>query len=628
MSLLSFQNVSMSFAQRDIFRNATFDVAKGDRIGLIGSNGSGKTTLFKLICGEHSCTQGNIVKASDTTVGFVEQHACQGSDRNVYNEILTVFAFLEEMEKQLEEVHRKIELTDGKVPEYLEQQAVLTEKYNALGGLTYKARAHSCLKGLGFTEQQERLPVSALSGGQRTKLSLGKLLLSSPDIMLLDEPTNHLDMESVEWLEDFVSKYQGTLIIISHDRYFLDATTTRTIEIANRRVYCGKGSYSAYMKNKAVRLETEKREYEKAMLEIKRIEKMIEQQKQFNQERNYITIASKEKQIERIKATMPEAPQNERSVKLRFGEVLRSGDEVLIAQGLAKAYGPKILFRNVDLKIFRGEKVFLLGPNGCGKSTLLSIIMKKVQTDCGLSRFGHEVQVGFFEQTQQSLMSSKTILQEVYDRFPRMTVPEIRGYLGVFNFKDDDIEKLMSDLSGGERARIALLCLILQKPNFLILDEPTNHLDVLSREVLEEALSEYEGTILCVSHDRYFVNKLATRIISFNGAEVSSFDGNYDEYIGMLKNIPSQTVKAEKKPNEYKLRKEMASLERKRAARIAKLEEMLAEIEEKKTETQSLLETPEVSADYEKILELTNLLSELNEKSEELEMEWLELSES
>ena len=308
MSLLSCQNLCVSFAQRDIFKNASFEVNKGDRIGLIGVNGSGKTTLFRVICGQLEPTDGNLVKASHTEIGFVEQHACAESRLNVYDELLTVFRPLMEMELALEELHRKVELTAGSVPVYLEQQEELTRRYQERGGLTYQARAHSCLKGLGFTEKDEALPVSALSGGQRTKLSLGKLLLSEPDIMLLDEPTNHLDIASVEWLEDFLSKFTGTLLVVSHDRYFLDKVTTRTIEISNRRVICGKGNYSTYMKNKAERLESDRRAYEKAALEIKRIEKMIEQQKQFNQERNYITIASKEKQIERIRAEMPELP--------------------------------------------------------------------------------------------------------------------------------------------------------------------------------------------------------------------------------------------------------------------------------------------------------------------------------
>ena len=629
MSQLSCQNLRLSYAQRDILINATFDIAKGDKIGLIGSNGCGKTTLFKAICGSLEPAEGRVIKANLTEIGFVEQHACQGSTLTVYDELLTVFSHLFRMEEELEELHRKVELTEGKVPEYIEKQASLTEEYQNKGGLTFRNRAHSCLMGLGFTADEEKLPVSALSGGQRTKLSLGKLLLSEPDIMLLDEPTNHLDIKSVEWLEDFINKFTGTVVIVSHDRYFLDKTTSRTLEISAKKLYQGKGSYSEYMKTKELRLESDRREYEKAQIEIKRIEKMIEQQKQFNQERNYITIASKEKQIERIKAQMPEIPPKERTVKLRFPECVRAGDEVLIAENLAKAYDGKSLFSGVSIKMYRGEKVFILGPNGCGKSTLLGLITNKIPKDEGLSRFGYNVSVGFFEQTQKSLMSEKTVLQELYDRFPTKTVSELRGYLGAFNFKNDDIEKQMADLSGGERARIALLILILKKPNFLILDEPTNHLDFQSREVLEEALKEYDGTILCVSHDRYFVNRLASRILYFDGAEVSSYDGNYDDYLAVIAG-KAQTVAAEKAPkkvNDYKLRKELESQERKKKTRLSRLEKELEESQIKRDELNDLLSTPEIAADFEKVMELTKTLEELNCSIEEMEMEWLELSE-
>ncbi|MBQ6066996.1 MAG: ABC-F family ATP-binding cassette domain-containing protein [Clostridia bacterium] len=630
MSLLSCQNVCVSFAQRDVIKNASFEVNKGDRIGLIGVNGSGKTTLFRVICGLLEPSDGTLVKASLTTVGFVEQHACAESRLNVYDELLTVFRPLMELERELEELHRKVELTSGSVPEYLERQEELTRQFQDRGGLTYQSRAHSCLKGLGFTEAEESLPVSALSGGQRTKLSLGKLLLSEPDIMLLDEPTNHLDIASVEWLEDFIGKYGGTLLVISHDRYFLDKTTTRTIEISNRRVICGKGNYSVYMKNKAERLESDRRAYEKGMLEIRRIEKMIEQQKQFNQERNYITIASKEKQIERIRAELPELPPREKTFPLRFGEVVRSGDEVLIAEGLSKAYDGKRLFENVDLRIYRGEKVFLLGPNGCGKSTLLGLILNKIPKDAGYARFGHNVTVGSFEQTQTGLTTDKTVLGELYDRFPTRTVPELRGYLGAFNFKDDDIDKRMRDLSGGERARVALLILILKHPNFLILDEPTNHLDIASREVLEEALLGFEGTILCVSHDRYFVNKLATKILYFNTTEIAALDGNYDDYVTALAaggNASEGARKAEKKPNEYQLRKEAESRERKRQTRKRRIEEELSSCEERRDELNRTLSDPDTAADYEKILSLTAELEEVNGRIDELEAEWLELEE-
>lgn len=628
MSLLSCQNLHLSYAQRDILLNATFDIAKGDKIGLIGSNGCGKTTLFKAICGELEPTDGKVIKASSTVIGFVEQHACAESTLNVYDELLTVFSRLFEIEKELEELHRKIELTEGKVSEYIEKQATLTEEYQNSGGLTYKNRAHSCLMGLGFSLEEEKLPVSALSGGQRTKLSLGKLLLSEPDLMLLDEPTNHLDIKSVEWLEEFINKFNGTVVIISHDRYFLDKTTSRTLEISAKKLYQGKGGYSVYMKTKELRLETERREYEKAQIEIKRIEKMIEQQKQFNQERNYITIASKEKQIERIKAEMPEIPPKEKTVKLRFSECVRAGDEVLVAENLAKAYDGKTLFNNVGMKIIRGEKVFILGPNGCGKTTLLGLIMNKIPKDDGFSRFGHNVTVGYFEQTQKTLMSQKTVLNELYDRFPTKTVPELRGYLGAFNFRNDDIEKLMCDLSGGERARIALLILILKKPNFLILDEPTNHLDFQSREVLEEALSEYDGTILSVSHDRYFVNRIASKILWFDGVSVLSYDGNYDDYVNFTaQKIVEKTAAAPKKINDYKLRKEQESLERKKKTRLNKLEALLEQAQTERDELNELLSSPEVAADFEKVMELTEKLEKLNSDIEEMEMEWLELSE-
>lgn len=628
MPLVSCQNVCLSFAQRDILKNVNFNIEKGDRIGLIGPNGSGKTTLFRLLTGQLETTEGSVIKAFATDIGFVEQHACAGSARTVYGEMLSVFDYLKNMEAELDDIHHKVELTGGQVKEYIERQAALTEEYQNKGGLTYEARAHSCLKGLGFTAEEENLPVSALSGGQRTKLSLGKLLLSEPDLMLLDEPTNHLDITSVEWLEDFLTKYRGAVVVISHDRYFLDRTTERTLEISGKKVYAGKGSYSAYMKNKELRLESDRREYEKGMAEIKRIEKMIEQQKQFNQERNYITIASKEKQIERIRESLPELPEKEKTVKLQFDAAVRSGDEVLIAENLSKSYDGKTLFSGVSFKIFRGEKVFVLGPNGCGKSTLLSMLMNKETKDTGLSRFGHNVQVGYFEQTQRELMSKKTVLNELYDRFPGMTVPELRGYLGVFNFKDDAIDKLMSELSGGERARVALLILILQKPNFLILDEPTNHLDIASREVLEKALDGFDGTVLCVSHDRYFVNRIASEILSFDGEKIFTLDGNYDTYVEKIKNVPvMETGTKEKKPNEYMLRKERERNERKRASRIEKLEKELAENEQKREELSAELSTPDAAADYERVLTLTSEIERLALRAEEIETEWLELTE-
>ena len=629
MSLITCQNLTAAFAQRTVFRDATFSVEKSDKIGLIGANGCGKTTLLNLITGALEPEAGKLFIAADTRIGCVEQHACRDSEKTVYDELLTVFAPLMEMERELEALHEKVALTNGAVPEYIEKQSALTEAYQAAGGLTYAARAHSALTGLGFAKADETLPVSALSGGQKTKLSLGKLLLSAPDVMLLDEPTNHLDIESVEWLEVFLGKFTGALIVISHDRYFLDRVTEKTLEISGGRLYTGKGSYSVYIKNKALRLESERREYEKGMLEIKRIEKMIEQQKRFNQERNYITIASKEKQIARIRETLPELPPREFEMKLRFGEVQRAGDEVLYAENLEKGFDGKLLFTGVSFQIFRGEKVFLLGPNGCGKSTMLSLLLHQQQPDAGLCRFGHNVQVGYFSQSQSGLMNEKTVLQEIYDAFPLLTVGEIRSKLGAFCFRGDEIEKRMCDLSGGERARVALLELILKKPNLLVLDEPTNHLDAASREVLEEALAAYEGTLLCVSHDRYFVNRLATRIMCFKGSAVEFIDGNYDAYAALQK-APTQqpeAAAAEKKPNAYQQKKEEQKAARRRTARISAIERELAALAEEKETLAASLESPEVAADYEQVLAITEKLTALHETEEALEEEWLTLTE-
>lgn len=629
MSILNFQNVAMYFADYEVFSRVTFSIEKGDKAGLIGANGCGKTTLFGLISGALEPTEGKIFTASGLKIGHVEQHACRDSQLTVYEELLTVFRPLTEMERALEEMHRKVELTDGKVPEYLEQQHALNEAYVAAGGLTYVSRAHSTLAGLGFTKEEENLPVAALSGGQRTKLSLAKLLLSEPELMLLDEPTNHLDIVSCEWLEDFLQKYSGALIVISHDRYFLDKVTSKTMEITAKKLYAGRGNYSEYMKTKALRLETDRREYEKGMLEIKRIEKMIEQQKQFNQERNYITIASKEKQIERIRAALPELPPKEHSFKLRFTDVQRSGDEVLFAQRLTKAYEDKTLFENLELRLYRGDRVFLLGPNGCGKSTLLNMLMGRIPVETGYCHFGVNVRVGYFEQTQAALMQDRSVLEEIYSAFPRFTVPEIRNMLGAFNFRGEEIEKNMRSLSGGERARVALLKLILQRPNFLILDEPTNHLDAASREVLEAALAEYEGTLLCVSHDRYFVNRLAQKILYFSGSSVKSLEGNYDTYVAFLRDGKDQTQKEanEKKPNAWLLKKEQERTERRRVSRLSKIEERLAQLTEEKNTVSGQLSNPETASDYEKILELTALLEALEAEESALENEWLSLND-
>ncbi len=626
MSVISAHELTMEFLDNVLFDKASFDIEEHDKVGLIGSNGSGKTTLFKLIAGIYEPADGGLFISSTARTGYVEQHACSDFSKTAKEEMMTVFAHLEKMEKELEQLHDIIDTQPDNISELIEKQSLLTEKFQSMGGLTFRSRANAMITGLGFTPEEQNLPVGDLSGGQRTKISLGKLLLSDADLILLDEPTNHLDIKSVEWLEDFLTKYNGTALIVSHDRYFLDKVTNKTMEIEHKKISVRKGNYSVYAKLKEAQKEADRRKFEQQSKEVERIEGIIKQQKQFNRERNYITIASKQKQIDRIKEDMVAPESDEKAMKLSFESATVSGNEVIIVTDLSKSYGSKVLFKDVDLKVMKGERVFILGSNGCGKSTFLKTVLGKLLPDSGYSRFGANVQPGYFDQIQTGLDSDKTVLEEVYDKFPAFTISQLRGFLGAFRFRGDAIEKRMCELSGGERARTALLELMLRKPNLLILDEPTNHLDIASREVLEDALSGYDGTLFCVSHDRFLVNKLATKILILENGELKSFEGNYDDYMNSLNNVEIKTEKKEKKPNEYQLRKERESLERKKKTRIKRIEEEIEAAENEKDQIQTQLESPETAADYELLMELTNKLDELTKKQENLYEEWLELN--
>ncbi len=626
MSVISAHELTMEFLDNVLFDKASFDIEEHDKVGLIGRNGTGKSTLFKLIAGVLEPADGGLFISSDAKTGYVEQHACSDFSKTAKEEMLSVFSHLEAMEKELDALHRQIDENPSDIDNLIEKQGMLTEKFQSLGGLTFRSRANAMLSGLGFTQEEQNLPVGDLSGGQRTKISLGKLLLSDADLILLDEPTNHLDIKSVEWLEDYLTKYNGTALIVSHDRYFLDKVTNKTMEIEHKKITVRKGNYSVYAKLKEEQKEADRRKYEQQAKEVERIEGIIKQQKQFNRERNYITIASKQKQIDRIKEDMVAPESDEKAMKLSFESGAVSGNEVIIITDLSKSYGEKVLFRDVTQTIMKGERVFILGSNGCGKSTFLKAVLGKLLPDKGFARFGANVQPGYFDQIQAGLDSDKTVLEEIYDRFPSFTISQLRAFLGAFRFRGEEIEKKMCDLSGGERARTALLELMLRKPNLLILDEPTNHLDIDSREVLENALEDYDGTLFCVSHDRFLVNKLATKILVLDNGKLTSFDGNYDDYAASLnrENIPKE--KKEKKPNEYQLRKERESLERKKNTRIKRLEEEINLTENEKNEVQALIENPEITADYEKLIELTNKLDELTIRQEELYEEWLELN--
>ena len=627
MSVLTAQNLTFGFLDGVLFKGAAFKVEENDRVGLIGANGTGKTSLFKLITGEYFPNEGGIVRGKDVRIGYMEQYLDCDENQTLYDEALTVFNDVIAMEGELEFITS--ELLNSDDISLIEKQVRLTEEIERRDGLVYKSKTKSALIGLGFKEEDLLLKVSTLSGGQRSKLSLCKLLLSNANLLLLDEPTNNLDIDAVNWLEDFLLKYKGAFIVVSHDRYFLDKITTSTMEIAHGKLTLTKGNYSVFQKLKAERELTIEREYEKTITEIKRIEGIIEQQKRFNQERNYITIASKEKQIERLKETLVVPEKALKSVNFSFKTELRTGDEVLSVIDLQKAFPGKPLFKDFNLTIYREDKTFLLGPNGCGKSTFLKIINKEITQDAGIIKLGSNVKIGYFDQNIDKLHSEKTVLDEVWDMYRFMTETEIRSALAMFLFRGEDVFKKVSLLSGGERAKISLLKIMLAKPNFLILDEPTNHLDIISREVLENALLDFDGTLLVVSHDRYFINKLATKVVHLTHEGGVNIDGNYDTYLQYregLKNTEKTEV-IEKKPtvNEYKLKKEKRSLERKKKTQISKIETEIAEKESEISQIEASLTLPEITGDYEELVRLSELLEASRIKLEELYMEWEEL---
>lgn len=622
MLLLSLSNIAMSFADRTLFSDVSFEVYDSEKIGFVGVNGSGKTTLFKLLNGEHTPDDGAIHIAGGVKIGFMEQFACRDSQKTLYNEALTVFSKLDDMELELEELHDKIDMGDSS-DEIIARQTALREQFERDGGLTYKSRTASALTGLGFSESDFSLSVSVLSGGQRSKLQLAKLLLSNADMLLLDEPTNHLDIASVEWLERFLSDYRGAYIVISHDRYFLDKVTERTLELENCHIRDYKGNYTRFLELKAEDLERRRKVYDSTVKEIKRVEGIIEQQKRWNQAHNYVTIASKQKTIDRLEETLEKPEDAPEAIKFAFRAADGSGNDVLTAANLALSFDGKQLFRGVNLDIKRGERVFLIGDNGCGKTSLFKILTEQYKADSGEFRFGARVQPGYFDQAQRGLTECKTALDEVWDAYPKMTETAVRTALAAFLFKGDDIYKHISELSGGERARVALLKLMLSGANFLLLDEPTNHLDITSCEALENALLGYDGTLFIISHDRYLINKLANRLYKLTPNGVESYLGNYDFYIEKQQNTQSLAVTEKPKLSEnaldYKQRKERESERRKLHTKIERAEKRIEELDGEinaKTEELSAL------SDYQKAMELSEEIEQLHSEQETVMEEW------
>lgn len=631
MIVLSGNDISVSFGGETLFHDVNFRLEENGRAGLVGVNGCGKTTLMHVINGRQEAETGGISKAAGIKLGCMEQYVIRDDNITLYDEVLEIFRPLIDTENELADIAVAIDTGDHS-EQTLSRQMQLQERFEREGGLTYKSMTCSALVGLGFSEEDFGKPISVMSGGQKSKAQLAKLLLSGSNILLLDEPTNHLDITACEWLEKFLTEYKGAYIVISHDRYFLDKVTDTTFEMENRTLREYKGNYTRYLELKAEAREAQQRVYDRTVKEINRIEGIVEQQKRWGQEHNFITAASKQKQADRLKETLEKPEDLPEAIKFTFRAKEGGANDVLTAKNLSKSFDGTVVFTNAELDIKKNTTTFILGENGCGKTTLLKILTGEYQADSGEYKFGNNIQFGYYDQAQTDLDPSKTVIDEVWDRYPGMTQTQVRSALAQFLFKGDDVFKNVGKLSGGEKARVSLLKLMLSKANMLLLDEPTNHLDIHSREALENALASYGGTLLIVSHDRYLINKLADRIVWLGKTGTVNIDGNYDRYIE-LKEAKAQSEQAvqvkaaEGKKNDYKERKERESTLRKLSGALKRCEQAIDEIGLKTAELAQQMSQPEIATDYEKTSALAQEIEALKEKEEALTAEWMELSE-
>ena len=627
MARLAVQQLDKYFGERALFTGLSFEIGERDKIGLVGDNGSGKTTLLRILMGEDSADSGEVVRYRDTKIGYMEQHTCRQGERTLWDEVESVFAPVIAVERELGAVNAAL-ATGEPTPALLEQQHQLREQFEAMGGLYYKSRVRATLLGLGFPEEQFSTPVGVLSGGQRSKAAMGRLLLAETNLLLLDEPTNHLDIPSVEWLEEYLREYPGAVMVISHDRYFLDKVTTRTLELSGGRLYSTNGNYSAHKKRREKDREVEAKHYETAMREIHRIEENITLLKQWNREKSIRAAESREKRVERLKEDLVAPEKEAGALKFAFSAAQVSGNEVLTAEDLCMAFDGRELFRRAEVRLFRGDRVFLLGPNGCGKTTLLRILCDRLTSPTGYVRLGAKVSIGYYDQVQQGLDPKKTGLQELWDTYPRKTETELRSAMAAFLFKGDEVYKPIGVMSGGERARLLLIKLMLAGDNLLLLDEPTNHLDIASREALEAALESYDGTILAVSHDRYFINRMASRVLELRQDGVQEAGHNYDAYQAARQAAAeaAQTTMPEKpaKENDYKRRKEQESRQRKLRTAVNRAEETVTRLEEEIAALERQLADPAVGADFARLTELTERMERRRQALEEAMLLWEE----
>ncbi len=619
--LLSVNNLSKSFGDNILFENIGFNIEDNDIIGVIGGNGCGKTTLFKILSGEESADTGGVARKSGVTIGVLNQHACQGSQKTAYNEALSVFDGLLNMEADLEILTQQLEIEQS--DSLIVRHNDLRENFEKNGGLIFRSKTHATLSGLGLAEEEQQLLVSQLSGGQRSKVELAKLLLSEPDVILLDEPTNHLDIDAIEWLDGYIKSCKKAVMIISHDRYFLDRVANRIFEIDGKKLYTCDGNYTKYCQVKELRQETVRRNYENTMREVGRIERIIEQQRRWNREKNIKTAESKQKMIDRMMKDLEIPEHEQRGISLSFSAANRSGDEVLKAENLSVSFDNRCLYKAVSIDVRRGERIFIIGANGCGKTTLLRQLCDKNVTEYGVG-----VSAGYFDQHQRELFLEKTVFQQLRDDFPNIGDTALRSALSLFLFKGDDVFQKQNELSGGERARVALCRLMLKHNNLLLLDEPTNHLDLQSREVLEEALEEYDGTIICVSHDRHLINRLSTSILYFENGIIKRLSGNYDDYINSRAIVKTADVKkiCSDNKNEYLRKKQEASNLRKLKTALLKCEDEIAESEQRLSEINIQLQREDTASDYQKATELSNEADAINNRLGLLMETWEHIS--
>ncbi len=634
MIVLAGKDIKKSYGIDTIIENISFTVQDQDKIGVVGVNGAGKSTLFKIITGVLEKDEGELFFGKGIRVGYMTQDFEFHSENTILEEMLTVFQHLIDMEKEISSLEHRIsgsEAASGGLEQLLKNYANLQEQYKQKKGFEYQSLARGVLKGLGFAQEDFDKRVNILSGGQKTRIALGKILLQDFDILLLDEPTNYLDIQSVEWLESFLRTLRGAVMIVSHDRYFLDMVTTKTFEIENKTLVEYNGNYSKYVDLKKLRQEELMKDYELQQREVERQKAIITRFRQYNREKSIKQAESREKALERMEL-LDKPLSTPKGVKFTFEPRIKSGNDVLFVNEVAKSFD-RPLFENATFEIKRGERVALLGPNGIGKTTLLKIIMGLLRPNEGNVRYGTNVHLGYYDQEQENLSYDKLVIDEIWDEYPDLNQTDLRTKLAAFLFQGEDVFKEVYKLSGGERSRISLLKLMLSKSNFLLMDEPTNHLDIVSKQVLEEALSGYNGTVLFISHDRYFINKVATKVVELNAKGCGVYNGDYSYYLAKKAVLEAsedgseETTKVSEQKNDWVKQKEEKANQRKQQKRLETVEREIERIENRIKEIAEQLELPEVYADHMKCADLHSEDERLKQQLEELYDEWGQLTE-